>query len=339
MRSPSFIFPIVLVFVFTCVFSLQAGDTGKVLKEGRALEKDKKYDAALDLYARFLKDSPAEEVYREAASLLGKLQKYDQAEKLLGEGIARFPAKTSLLNLLGLIRFRKGDKAAAKEQWQKVLGADPGNSFAKEWLAKLDKEKPVEVTGSSEPAQASVADSSADSGSELSKDEQEALGKKLYAEMSTINKYETGKFEELHRQVIKKCSKTDWAQESCWRLSNMYLMADDNPNYEGIVELLEHLIKNYPDSPLIPDAKNRLLMACRNSGRHERVVSLYQELFALNPEPEEQQFMVWSLEYADSLAALGRKDEAKKLYEQVIAKDANRDKLEARVARERLAGL
>ena len=88
----------------------------------------------------------------------------------------------------------------------------------------------------------------------------------------------------------------------------------------------------------MPDAKNRLLNAYRNSGNHAKVVEMYAELFKLNPQPEEQQFKVWALEYADSLRAVGREADAKALWQQVVDKDNNRDSLETRVAKEKLAG-
>jgi tetratricopeptide (TPR) repeat protein len=173
-------------------------------------------------------------------------------------------------------------------------------------------------------------------GSSLSLEEQKKLAKELYEQMVALDKYETKRFVELHREVIERCPQTDQAEESCWRLSNLYLLGESTPDFEGIIEVLEHLLKTYPATPLLPEAKNRLLIAYRQTQRYDKVVELYEELFRQNPQAEDRQFMVWGLEYGEALAAVGRTADAQGLYQQILDRDNNRDSLEARVARQRL---
>ncbi|RCK78047.1 MAG: hypothetical protein OZSIB_1823 [Candidatus Ozemobacter sibiricus] len=320
------------------------------LDEGKALEKAGQLEKALTVYLDGLKTAPSEELYREAGTLLGKLQRYPQAIPLLQEGIGKFPESTALMNLLGLVKFKTGATAEARALWEKVLARNPNNSFAKEWLAKVTSAgapaaPAAAATGGASPAARPPANEeptnalAGDPADKLPLAEQEALAKKLYKEMAALDKYELAQFDTLHRTVIRKCPDTDFAEQSCWRLSNMYLMAEDEPNHQGIIEVLEHLIKTYPNSPLIPEAKNRLLQSYRATGQHDRVAAFYEELFKLNPNPDEKEYMTWALEYAEALAGLNRKDQARALYEKIIQMDDNRDQLEARVARERLAGL
>ncbi|MBF0408468.1 MAG: tetratricopeptide repeat protein [Candidatus Riflebacteria bacterium] len=179
---------------------------------------------------------------------------------------------------------------------------------------------------------------SASQTSELSLDEQKKLAVKLYGEMSQTEESSLDDFIRMHKQVISKCPDTHWAEESCWRLSNLYLLAYSEPKFDDIIDVLEHLLKKYPSTPLMPDARNRLLNAYRSSGKHEKVVEIYAETFKTNTLIDDKTFMVWSLEYADALKALGRNREADGLYKQIIEKDNNKDSLESRVARQRLEG-
>ncbi len=339
----------VLVCCLWLAASVAAG--AAPLDEGKALEKTGQLEKALTVYLDGIKTAPSEELYREAGTLLGKLQRYPQAVPLLEEGMGKYPDSTSLMNLLGLVKFKTGATTEAATLWEKVLARNSNNSFAKEWLAKAKAPaapaRAPAATGATLPATGPRPGSTEERTTALTGDpaqklplaEQEALAKQLYKDMAALDKYELAQFDTMHRTVIRKCPDTDFAEQSCWRLSNMYLMAEDEPNHEGIIEVLEHLIKTYPESPLIPEAKNRLLQSYRATGQHDRVVAFYEELFKLNPNPDEKDFMTWGLEYAEALAGLDRKDQARALYEKIIQMDNNRDQLEARVARERLAGL
>lgn len=326
-----------------------AADPTDALKECRALERAGKFEEALAKYLELLKAAPSEELYRDTGSLLGKLQRYDEAEKLLKEATQAFPRSTTLLNLEALIALRKGRTEDARRLWKTVLEIDSSNSFARRELDKLEQSgtaspaKTPAPAASSATAQIETTPAPAQDKPAQGKDqtalypeEQKKLAEKLYEEMIGLDKWETARFEELHKQVIEKCPATDHAIESCWRLSNLYLMADDQPRYEDVIQVLEHLVTKYPNSQIVPDAKNRLLLAYKNGGHPDKVVTMYQELFRNNPNPDDRTFMLWGLEYADALSSVGKADEARTLYEQVIEKDGGKDQLEARVARERL---
>lgn len=338
-----------LVLCFTGGVPVAAADPTDALKECRTLERAGKFEEALTKYLELIQIAPSEELYRDAGSLLGKLQRYDEAEKLLKEATQAFPRSTALLNLEALIALRKGRTEDARHLWKTVLEIDAGNSFARKELDKLAtsgtasltkapapaaSSAPVQIETASAPSQDKPA--SEKEGTPLSPEEQKKLAEKLYEEMISLDKWETVRFEELHKQVIEKCPATDHAIESCWRLSNLYMMADDHPRYEDVIEVLEHLVTKYPNSQIIPDAKNRLLLAYKDGGHPDKVVVMYQELFRNNPNPDDRTFMLWGLEYADALSAVGKADEARILYQQVVEKDGGKDQLEARVARERL---
>ena len=344
----------VLVFIMLLLVSTGLVASEEAVKKGRALQSAKKFDEALLLYKTALKDSPSEDLYVEAASLLGKLQKYDNAETILELGIASYPESLSMKNLMGLIKFRKGDLEGSKKVFAEVLSKDASNSFAKKWLESVNKgedggTEAVNVASGTETLPSSPDDSAQaynpspdgtfNVSETLSKEEQQALALKLYTEMTGLEKWELDQFKELHKQVIEKCPQTDQAQESCWRLSNLYLLGEDPPDYANVIAVLEHLLKKYPETSLLPDAKNRLMIACQKSGQNDKLVALYEELFTRDPEPaDDQVFMVRALEFADALTAVGRTTDAQAWYQKIIEKDDGRDLIEARAAKARLAG-
>ncbi len=340
--------------------SLMASE--EIIKKGRALQSAKKFDEALQLYKTALKEAPTEDLYIESASLLGKLQKYDNAETILEKGLIAYPESTSMMNLMGLIKFRKGDKDGSKKVFEQVLVKDSKNNFALKWLESVKKGEEglsEAVAGASGTAAIASTNASLNASTTvdasqgytpsadgiftvsttLTLEEQQALAIKLYTEMTGLEKWELDQFKELHKQVIEKCPLTPQAQESCWRLSNLYLLAEDPPDFANIIAVLEHLLKQYPDTELMPDAKNRLMLACQKSGQTEKLVALYEELFTKDPEPADDKiFMVRALEFADALTAIGRTADAQLWYQKVIEKDDGKDQIEARAAKARLGG-
>lgn len=336
---------LIIVLLMTCAFQTVNAAPDDIVKKGRLLQKAGKYDEALKTYKKSLKRKPSIQVYVEAGSLLGKMHKYRSAEAVLNLALKDFPENTSLMNLLALIKMRKGDKKNAIKLWNQVIEFNPNNAFAKKWLKKSSGEKkPVANKSKKEeeedqteiysPSPTGVYNPSR----ALSKVEQQKLATKLYKEMLDVDKWDIDEFIRLHKQVVEQCPDTDQAQESCWRLSNLYLLAEDPPNFQEIVNVLEYLLKEYPDSPLMPDAKNRLLLSYQKLGESGKVVELYKELFTKDPDPADDKiFMVRALEFAQALEAEGKTGEADKWYQKIIEKDNGRDMLEARVAKDKLS--
>jgi tetratricopeptide (TPR) repeat protein len=154
----------------------------------------------------------------------------------------------------------------------------------------------------------------------LSLQEQERLAEELYAKMAKTDQWDLDTFIKLHRQVIQQCPDTKRAQESIWRLSNLYLIAVDPPDNQKTIELMELLIKSYPNSPLIPNARKRLLVSYKETGNFSKVVELYDEAFSHSPEALGDPDMTASiLEYADALARTGNTEKARMLYQKVIS--------------------
>jgi tetratricopeptide (TPR) repeat protein len=153
----------------------------------------------------------------------------------------------------------------------------------------------------------------------LSLEAQEKRAAELYKELVAADSQDFATIIRLHRLVIDHCPDTERAQESVWRLSNLYLVGYDKPDHAKVIELMRYLIERYPDSPLVPHAKQRLLRSYEDTGNMEGARLLYAEAFSHNPDlgknPEHAAFL---LGYAKTLAATGKKQQARAVYQQVI---------------------
>lgn len=153
----------------------------------------------------------------------------------------------------------------------------------------------------------------------LSPEAQEKRAAELYKELVAADSQDFATIIRLHRLVIDQCPDTERAQESVWRLSNLYLVGYDKPDHPKVIELMRYLIERYPDSPLVPHAKQRLLRSYEDTGNMEGARLLYAEAFSRNPDlgknPEHAAFL---LGYAKTLAATGKTQQARAMYQQVI---------------------
>lgn len=331
---------------------------GKVLAHGGNLERANKMAEAVKFYREELAKSPSPALYRALGAAMGKMGKYQDAIKVVDEGIGKFAKDTSLLNVSGLLHFRKGDTAAAANRWRETLALDPKNGFATKWLAKVPAAKAGgkgSGSGSGTEIAATVGTGGADSGtpdsgtpssggaytgkSTLPLAEQEKLAEELYKTMSATDKFEIDTFIRLHKQVIEQCCDTERAEESCWRLSNLFLTGKDDPDHDACIDVLEHFVKRYPNSQGVPLAMNRLCDSYKAVGNHKRVTEMYAEMFKNNPNMKDRDYVIFGLDYAKALEGVGNTAEARQMYQNVIAKDNKSGSLEARVAEQRLAGL
>jgi tetratricopeptide (TPR) repeat protein len=172
----------------------------------------------------------------------------------------------------------------------------------------------------------------------LSLEEQENLAKELYGKMAGTDEWDTETFIKLHRHVIEQCPDTRWAQESLWRLSNLYLLAKDPPDYLKIIKLMEELISKYPGSLFCPDAKNRLMIAYEQTGNYRKAVILYEDMFERDPGlVGRDEYAAVLLGYAKALSESGNKEKARAIYQKIIDLKDTEDWLKD-IARDALSG-
>ena len=348
---------LILALLMSSLFTVAAGaaDDAAVIKQARELQMAKKYDEAIKVYEASIKSNASERLYVDYAALLINLKKYNECDEVLTKGVAAFPDSLRIKNALGMAKYKKGDLSGASSLFSQVLSKDPENKYAKTMLDTVRKEKvasnsPIgdlakENESVSEAEDSDMSDSSF-TGSltfnvsdKLSLEEQKELAKKLYKQMMELDNNALDDFINYHKQVIEKCPKTDQAQESCWRLSNLYLQGYSPSDFESCKIVLEHLLKQYPDTPLMPDAKNRLIICYQKTDDNEGVCRLYEELFQKDPDPDNLTFMIRALEYANALAGAGKTEDARAWYTKVLERDNGKNTIQARAARRKLENL
>lgn len=176
----------------------------------------------------------------------------------------------------------------------------------------------------------------------LTLEQQQARATELFQQIRQSDKYDYAQIEQLYLKLISECPDTEQAEESYFRLSNLYRMGMDPPEYRKLRELLEAYLERYPASEMAPEMGKRLRRAYEDTGQWPRVVELYHaEVSALTEE--DPHYLVTLLDYARALEGSGERDRSLAIYRQVATvasgeKAGNYDMsdLWLRVARKRI---
>ena len=173
--------------------------------------------------------------------------------------------------------------------------------------------------------------------STLTLEEQTALAKELNKKFDGLSNKEIKEIKALHKEIIEKCPLTESAQQSCWMLSNIFVMKDED--YKATIEVLEHLFKQYPDTKYKEGATNRILACYETVGEWDKVCAIYKERLKDEPNSEnDKTYIARASLYANALVKSGNKEEAKKWYQKILDLDKGRNCLEARGAKKYLEG-
>lgn len=140
-KTLKFALPILAFFVLTAFM-----DTPRSLvQKGNRLNKEKKYQSAVENYRKAEVAQPGEPVIRyNLGTSLYQLYEYRDAEKELEQALshAKTPAtKAKILYNYGNTQYRLGDFEKAIESYKKVLDLDPKDEDAKYNLEFLQKKK------------------------------------------------------------------------------------------------------------------------------------------------------------------------------------------------------
>ncbi len=317
----------------------------EVLDKGRDLEKSGKIDEALAVYRNALASTPELEIYKRTVTLLGRKRDYPEASRLLEEALKRFPDDTSLLNLRGMVYQKLGAMENARESWNKVLKLDPKNQFASEQLGKLPS--PASGTGTKvspsdqntkSPSLPKVPEPSGDPSKPLTKEEQIALAKKNFKALMELDKWDLDAMIPLYWEIIRRCPETEQAPESCWRLSNLYLLGKTPPDLDATCEVLEHLVKFYPKHVVTVEGRKRLINTYKKTSNHQRVAELTDEMIKSGTALTPKEKCALLLQYGDALVGLDQKTQAKQIFEQIVA-EGQVNFPSVTVAKARLKGL
>ena len=158
-----------------------------------------------------------------------------------------------------------------------------------------------------------------------------ALAKSLFDQIRQADTYDLATIERLYLEVMEKCPETEQAQESYWRMSNLYLQAYDAPKYPEARALLERFLARYPDSEGVPLVKRRLVFVYEEMKDWPKAVELYGELFA-GPEVPPEVLEEYGFSYAQALKNVGRAADAKVWYKRFLDAMKGQDDFRCRVA-------
>ncbi len=157
----------------------------------------------------------------------------------------------------------------------------------------------------------------------------------LYLEMSKAEIWDIDLFKADHRRVIDECPDTPAAIESCWRLSNIYLTGQPEPDYGQVISLMEYALSKYPGNPWSERFTNRLVSALEDAGEYGKLLQFCDTQLRTRGLPEES-FLAYALQAGRAAEELGQEGPASQYYSQVIERDAGTGSIFAKIARQNI---
>ena len=222
---------LVVVFVWLLA-SAVAVFAANCLDEGRRLEKGEDFNGAVTVYLKGIADQPSAELYLAAGRLLGKLKQYERGNALIKEALHKFPENEALQKLGTLFRSRTGAE-------HEVLAAT-GPS-------------PVGSSDAFEPLPAA---------------QQASAAVEIIMGLQKVDPKETKTYEDALKKLVFTCPASEYAPEGCWKLANLYLYSENQPDYEKALPLLEKIVADYPGSTVAGSSFTRLRSIAESTGNH-----------------------------------------------------------------------
>ncbi|HOT29152.1 MAG TPA: tetratricopeptide repeat protein [Candidatus Ozemobacteraceae bacterium] len=305
----------------------------------------------LEVLQKAVQEGGTEADFKALAGYLGKSRNVDDAVQVAVTGLRKYPSSTGLLNLHGLLMHRRGRPSEALSSFRRCLEIDPNNSFAREWISRVSSTASSSNAVNSVSETKQVRDPDMHAGADivspspataLSPEDQEKMALQILEEVTEIDDWNLEAIETRYRRIIETCPQSRYVPEVCWRLSNLYLyawdMMNDQPNYDGIIEILSLMLEKYPVDDLKDDVLQRLAIAYEKTDRWPEAAMCQGQRLQLIPadEQDSQQTLAKMLLYADSLRNAGKLDEAQEIYRRVVDLCKNDDSFLARMAQQKI---
>lgn len=172
----------------------------------------------------------------------------------------------------------------------------------------------------------------------------------LFAEISALDNWDLEAMEALYKRVMTEFPDTDQAQESYWRLTNMYILAFEPQRWADAAALLEAYKARYPGSNYL-DERFAAFASNDISLVDEKLLRIYDELdrpaaadaiyvtFLTDPAELDEERKEYAPGRATVLEKLGRNAEAIAWLRAWLALDHDPDDFMARVVQGDLARL
>ncbi len=251
----SIILRLAVLVLFIVVSAAYAAD---YLTEGRSLEKSEDFAGAVEIYLRGIDEQPSADLYLAAGRLLGKMKKYDRGDALLQKALEKFPTNQALAKLAALFRSRTGRDSA------------------------------VTVAVSSEPSS-----STEEVFEPLPEGQQASAAVEIILELQKTDPREIAVHEKALQQIIFTCPASEYSPEACWKLANLYLYADNQPDYQKALPMLDKIVSDYPDSSVAGSSLTRMRSIAEATGNYALLLKTAQQAQKLKIwNSEEQNFWV-----------------------------------------------
>jgi len=179
----------------------------------------------------------------------------------------------------------------------------------------------------------------------LTQTEQQTLARALFEEMIEADEGDIEIYERNYKAVLEKCPDTEQAHTAVWRLSNLYTLAFDEPQYEKLVAILEPFLERYTESNVVSMEKYpeeilvfsplaKLHQSYEQLGRQDKIIAYYEKAIAEGKELGHYD----CLDYAEALYGFGRRQDSLPWYQAFLKKsdglpdvEISRELAEARI--------
>ncbi|MBU1108038.1 MAG: tetratricopeptide repeat protein [Candidatus Riflebacteria bacterium] len=278
-----YLWPSIFFLFFGSFFPLYSAD---YLAEGQSYEVASDPVKAIQSYLTGIKDSPSEELYIAAGKLMGKMKKYERGDKLVDEGLKKYPESQALLKLGVLFKskLKTGPALPTVE-----------SSAIPETLRPT--ESPLEPLPEAQQATAAA---------------------EIIIELQKIEPENVAVFETGLQKLIFTCPKSIYASEACWKLANLYLFAPSGPDYAKAVTYLEKILAEYPDSPGFSSCFTRLKNIAEKTENYQLLQKTASKAQTFKIWSEEEQNF-WKCHEAVAMIKLDNRGNAMTQLQQVAA--------------------
>ena len=161
----------------------------------------------------------------------------------------------------------------------------------------------------------------------LNQAEQQRVATALFQEMFEAEENNIDLFERNYSTVLEKCPDTEQAHTAAWRLTNLYLLAYEDPQHEKIIAVLEPFLERYTESTIVSMEKYpedilvfsplaRLHLSYSELGRHDKIAAHYENATAAGQDLS----TLDCFDFAEALDHLDRDERAVKWYREFLSK-------------------
>ncbi len=145
------------------------------------------------------------------------------------------------------------------------------------------------------------------------------IARDLFNQIGSVNDKNSQK--RLYRDIIRKCPDTQEAQLAYYKLANIMMFEENEPDYIGVIHLLKDFHIRYPQSNRLGVVVPLLIRAYEELNRWDKINELYSYLFTNKPDVLKSDIIKHSYRYAQSLEKVNKIDEAVKWYRKTVEKD------------------